>query len=106
MLDPHSGHLVAVTLLFPLVMRPFVVYGMGLDLSGVLRRGSGPAVGLRGEHVEGDGGGPGLLVGTEGFAGEGLEVLGEAAFGELSEGLPANMRGAVGLPGPDERPAR
>ena len=38
------------------------------------------------QPIQGDGGGPGLFSGIERLAGERLEVLAEAAFGDLLEG--------------------
>src|SRR5215204_148721 len=57
-----------------------------------------------GEHVEGDGCRPGLLTGAERLAGERLEVLGEAAFRELFQGLAAHTLGPRALPRAQKRP--
>lgn len=70
------------------------------DLPGVSRRRLG-TLALYGEHVKGYGRGPGLLVGAERLAGKRLEVLSEAAFGELREGFAAYLRGAARLAGAD-----
>src|SRR5215208_7717854 len=48
--------------------------------------------------------GPGLLGGAEGLAGEWLEVLGEAFFGDLLEGRLAQTFGELVLSGARQRP--
>lgn len=57
-----------------------------------------------GEHVEGDGGGPGLLPGAERLAGERLEVLCEAPLREFFQGLAANPLGPLTLSRAEQRP--
>src|SRR4051794_14391618 len=57
-----------------------------------------------GEHIEGDGCGPGLLSGAERLAGERLEVLGEAALRELFEGVAAHALGPLALSRSEQRP--
>src|SRR5829696_4582423 len=57
-----------------------------------------------GEHVEGDGGGPGLLPGAERLASERLEVLCEAPLRELLQGLAANPLGLLTLSRAKQRP--
>src|SRR5215208_203963 len=57
-----------------------------------------------GEHVEGDGCGPGLFRGAERFAGERLEVLCEAPLRELLQGLAANTLSPLTLSRAKQRP--
>src|SRR5215213_2918724 len=59
---------------------------------------------VRQQPIQDDGCAPGLLGGAEGLACERLEVLGEATFGDLIEACPTYPGGAIGFPGPPERP--
>src|SRR5215207_7155131 len=58
----------------------------------------------RGEHIEGDSGGPGLLTRAERLAGERLEVLCDAPHREFLQGLAANPLGPFVLARAKQRP--
>ena len=58
-----------------------------------------PGVSAVRQAVQCDGSGPGLVVEAERLAGERLEVLGEFPFGERLQGNPAQVLGALPIPG-------